>query len=152
MYNVSDIINSMGRIKRTTSVTLSYADIQAQDDGQNVSAVGAAFVKKYYHFAYVRAGVVNCKVKKSDATFTTHTMKKASSMCLIDCRIKFNILVSKDVCGVCGNGEDDDDSEDDTQVRAWMRCERCLQWFHQDCLGFDNDDESSVYYECEACR
>ena len=80
MYNVSDIINCMGNIKRTTSVTLTYAEIQAQDDGQNVSAVGGAFIKKYYHFVYVRAGVVNCKVKKSDLAFTMHTMKKAACM------------------------------------------------------------------------
>lgn len=79
MYNVSDIIDCMGKIKRTTSVTLTYADIQAQDDAMNVSAVGGAFIKKYY----VRAGVVNCKVKKSDVTFTQHTMKKAACMSLL---------------------------------------------------------------------
>lgn len=83
MYNVSDIIECMGRIKRTTATTLTYAEIQAQDDGQNVSAVGGAFVKKYYHFVYVRAGVINCKVKKCDPTYTTHTMKKTAGVSFI---------------------------------------------------------------------
>ena len=80
MYDVSNIVASMGNIKRTNSVTLTYEDISACDDAQNVEPVGSGFIKKYYHFQYARAGVVNCKVKKSDETYVTHTMKKAASM------------------------------------------------------------------------
>ena len=80
MYNVSDIVASMGNIKRTTSVILTYEEICACDDKQNVEPVGPGFIKKYYHFQYVRAGVVKCKVKKSDEVSFTHTMTKASSM------------------------------------------------------------------------
>ena len=80
MYNVTNIVASMGNIKRTTSVILTYEQISACDDAQNVEPVGPGFIKKYYHFQYVRAGVVNCKVKKSDEAYVTHTMKKVSSM------------------------------------------------------------------------
>lgn len=80
MYNVSNIVASMGNIKRTTSVVLTYEQISACDDGMNVEPVGPAFIKKYYHFQYARAGVVNCKVKKSDEAYIKHTMKKVSSM------------------------------------------------------------------------
>jgi hypothetical protein len=87
MYDVSNIVASMGNIQRTTSVTLSYEDISACDDTQNVEPVGPGFIKKYYHFQYARAGVVNCKVKKSDEFFVTHTMKKTASMEIIFCFI-----------------------------------------------------------------
>jgi hypothetical protein len=80
MYNVSNIVASMGNIKRTTSVVLTYEQVRACDDLQNVEPVGSAFIKKYFHFQYARAGVVKCKVKKSDQTFFTHTMKRAASM------------------------------------------------------------------------
>ena len=63
MYNMTSIIKCMGRIKNTTTVGLSYEDISACDDPQNVSPVGEGFIKKYYHFVYIRPGVVSCKVK-----------------------------------------------------------------------------------------
>jgi hypothetical protein len=80
MYNVSNIVESMGNIKRTTSKTLTYDEICACDDNQNVEPVGPGFIKKYYHFEYVRAGVVRCKVKKSDTASFLHTMGKVASM------------------------------------------------------------------------
>lgn len=78
MYNITNIVDCMGALRNTTSVQLSYEEIAACDDVHNVSAVGEGFIKKYHHFKYVRSGVVQCKVKKSDPTYTTHMMSKVA--------------------------------------------------------------------------
>ena len=54
------------------------------------------------------------------------------------------------MCGICGDGADED-LEDELE-RNWLKCEKCDQWYHADCLGFSNDDEVSMYFECEHCR
>jgi hypothetical protein len=80
MYNISNIMQCMGNIKRTTAVQLTFEEIIACDDVQSVVPVGDGFIKKYHHFEYVRSGVVRCKVKKSDETSKTHTMLKEAGM------------------------------------------------------------------------
>lgn len=98
MYNVSNIVESMGNIKRTTSVVLTYEQISACDEIQNVEPVGSGFIKKYYHFQYLRPGVVKCKVKKCDEVSFTHTMAKASGMSFLfqsrDLFLRFSSLLS----------------------------------------------------------
>lgn len=158
MYNISNIVDCMGSLRNTTQVKLSYEEIVQCDDVQTVSPVGEGFIKKYHHFKYVRSGVVQCKVKKSDPKYITHMMSKSASMFLwftwptflwIDSFSVVNVIVSKDHCRICGDGAEEDD--DDVAERSWIQCDKCDQWYHADCLGFEND-ESSVYYECESCR
>lgn len=78
MYNISNVVDCMVNLKNSTQVTLTYDEINACDDAQAVSAVGEGFIKRYHHFQYVRSGVVKCKVKKCDPTYTTHMMLKAA--------------------------------------------------------------------------
>lgn len=44
------------------------------------------------------------------------------------------MIVSKDLCRICGDGADED--EDDIADRSWVKCDKCGQWYHADCLGF----------------
>lgn len=44
-----------------------------------------------------------------------------------------NSSVNLEVCGVCGNLEEDEGVQD------WIECELCKQWFHQDCIGINLD-------------
>lgn len=48
---------------------------------------------------------------------------------------------------MCGVGEEDEDEDSIADERHWMKCDKCGQWYHADCLGLDADDETSMYYE-----
>ena len=39
------------------------------------------------------------------------------------------------------------------EMRDWIRCDRCEQWFHCDCIKIDpNDPEQVVHFWCGCVR
>jgi hypothetical protein len=131
MFSIMDIIPCMKKLKNTTSVELTYQDINEADE-EPVRAIGKNFIKKYHHFTYISPGVVGCRYIKGIGDLVMNRMSQQGM---------------KSCCGICS---DDEDPINDAG-REWIECETCKQWFHWDCLGIVNEEENKVF-DCDLCN
>jgi hypothetical protein len=80
MVTAADVIQAVGaRLSHTITVLLEAAQIDACDE-DNVQPVGPAFIRKYHHFSYAGAGVLNCRYIKGVGPAVRHTMKQGGGM------------------------------------------------------------------------
>ena len=56
--------------------------------------------------------------------------------------------VEEEVCQVCGDRYDDDDSD---AQEFWVGCDRCPRWFHYLCVNLPHMPESEEPFICPAC-
>ena len=82
MFSIKDIIPCIKVLSNTETVTLSYESIEACDE-HAVTPCRSPFIKKYHHFTYPRAGVVNCKYMKGSGEYHEELMKQVQEKGMI---------------------------------------------------------------------
>lgn len=74
MVTAADVIHAVqGKIRNMVLVEFDARQIDACDE-DDVKPVGKPFIKKYHHFSYGGAGVVNCRYIKGVGPAVRHTM------------------------------------------------------------------------------
>ena len=82
MVTAGDVIRAVqGKICNMVLVEFEARQIDACDE-ENVTPVGKPFIKKYHHFSYGGAGVVNCRYVKGVGDFVRHTMVQGAGTAL----------------------------------------------------------------------
>lgn len=148
MKDVDSIIPCMTNLKNTTSYHLTPEQIEECDEDV-AKAKGKGWVKKYHHFSYVKPGVINCKYVRGKGAYQQHHIVQIEGISLLLLLNANRLGVREDSltnCGFCGcDDEFDDDGTD------WVECEKCKQWFHCACIGIEDEDEASFFFECDKC-